>query len=265
MDQPPSPHPLVVGLPRSCELALHVGAVLSVEGSEVTPLPVDFFGSCTTCWYSIGSHPGSGWQRGGTIWGACSTNVGCVRAHWARPLGPCAIWDRAFLSAVPLIIRDLPMSGRPCGAVGNPPDGGASGGRSLQLEKSGGVRLSGGATYPDIPATVVLGVVMQSLHTLVSAPLSGSTTGGESAGRLPCMCTGSLGGNSNSKILILSTFLAAGVGPQLEGPYHGPDWVAVPADLLQCLVPRQPNQTNSAQRGPSGSLPAEAPSQVEEV
>ena len=40
--------------------------------------------------------------------------------------------------------------------------------------------------------------------------------------------------------------LAAGVGPQLGGSYHGPDWVAAPAGLLQHLVPRWPNLTNPA-------------------
>ena len=99
----------------------------------------------------------------------------------------------------------------------------------------------------------------------MSAPPSGFMTGGELAGRLPCMCTGSPGGNSSGKILIVSTFLAAGVEPQLGCPYHGPDWVAAPAGLLQHLVPRWPNPTNSAPRDPSGSLPAEAPSQGEEV
>ena len=59
--------------------------------------------------------------------------------------------------------------------------------------------------------------------------------------------------------------LAAGVGPQLGGSYRGPDWVAVPAGLPQHLVPRWPSLTNSAPRDWSGSLPAEAPSQVEEV
>ena len=59
--------------------------------------------------------------------------------------------------------------------------------------------------------------------------------------------------------------LAGGVGPQLGGSYHGPDWVAAPAGLPQHLVPMQPNSTNSAPRDPSGSLPAEAPSQAEEV
>ena len=59
--------------------------------------------------------------------------------------------------------------------------------------------------------------------------------------------------------------LAAGVGPQLGGPYHGPDWVAAPAGLLQHLVPRRSRSTNSALKDPSGSLPVEAPSQAEEV
>ena len=48
--------------------------------------------------------------------------------------------------------------------------GGASGGSSLQLEKSGGVRPSGGATYPEIPATVVLGVVMPPEEAVTPYP-----------------------------------------------------------------------------------------------
>ena len=52
------------------------------------------------------------------------------------------------------------MPGRPCEAVGSPLDRRTSGGGRLQLEKSGGVRPGRGATYPGIPATVVLGVVM---------------------------------------------------------------------------------------------------------
>ena len=79
------------------------------------------------------------------------------------------------------------------------------------------------------------------------------------------MCTGSPGGNSNGKILLLSMSLAAGVGPQLGGPYHGPHWVAVPAGLLQHLVPRWSRLTNSAPKDLSGSLPVEAPSQAEGV
>ena len=47
-----------------------------------------------------------------------------------------------------------------CGAVGNSLDAGSSGGGSLQLEKSIGVRPGGGGTYPDIPAAVVLGEVV---------------------------------------------------------------------------------------------------------
>ena len=67
-------------------------------------------------------------------------------------------------------MRDLPMPGRPCGAVGDPPDGRASGGGSLQLEKSGGVRPSGGATYPDIPDIMVLGVVMPPEEAVTPYP-----------------------------------------------------------------------------------------------
>ena len=59
--------------------------------------------------------------------------------------------------------------------------------------------------------------------------------------------------------------LAAGVGPQLGGSYRGPDRVAAPAGMPQHLVPRRPNWTNSAPRDLSGSLPAEAPYQAEEV
>ena len=55
---------------------------------------------------------------------------------------------------------DVPTPGRLGGAVGNPLDAGASGGSSLQLEKSIGGRPGGSGTYPDIPAAVVLGVVM---------------------------------------------------------------------------------------------------------
>ena len=79
------------------------------------------------------------------------------------------------------------------------------------------------------------------------------------------MCTGSSRGNSNGKIQNLLTFLVAGVGPWLGGPYHCPDWVAAPAGLPQHLVPRRPSLTNSAPRDPLGSLSVEAPSQVEEV
>ena len=71
---------------------------------------------------------------------------------------------------MPLNMRDLPTPGRPGGAAGNPLDVGASGGSSLQLQKSIGVWPSGGATYPDIPAAVVLGVVMPPEEAVTSYP-----------------------------------------------------------------------------------------------
>ena len=90
---------------------------------------------------------------------------------------------------------------------GQSPGWGASGGGSLQLEKSSGGRSSGGATYPDIPATVVLGVAMPPEEAVTpypsTAPLSGSMTGREPAGRLPCMCTRDPGGSSSGRILML--------------------------------------------------------------
>ena len=52
------------------------------------------------------------------------------------------------------------MGGQYCKAVGSSLGRGASGGGKLQMEKSGGVRPGGGATYPGIPATEVPGVVM---------------------------------------------------------------------------------------------------------
>ena len=108
----------------------------------------------------MASHPGGGWQRGSTVWGAHGTNVGGVGLRWARPPGHCAICAPTILLAVPLNQMDLPTPGRPGGAVGNPLDAGASGGGSLQLEKSIKGRPGGGGTYPDIPAAVVLGVVV---------------------------------------------------------------------------------------------------------
>ena len=62
------------------------------------------------------------------------------------------------------------MKGRPCEAAGSPQDRGASGGGRLQLEKSGGVRPSRGTTYPGIPATVVLGVVMPPEEAVTPYP-----------------------------------------------------------------------------------------------
>ena len=77
---------------------------------------------------------------------------------------------------MPLILRDLPTPGRPGGAADNPLDAGASGGGSLQLEKSIGVRPGGGGTYPDIPAAVVLGVVMPPEEAVTPYPGDCSTT-----------------------------------------------------------------------------------------
>ena len=65
---------------------------------------------------------------------------------------------------------DLLMPGRPCEAAGSPRGRGASGGGRLQLEKSGGVKPSGGATYPGIPATEVLGVVMPPEEAVTPYP-----------------------------------------------------------------------------------------------
>ena len=79
---------------------------------------------------------------------------------WARPSGRCTICAPMILLAVPLKLMDLPIPGRLGSAVGNPLDAGASGGGSLQLEKSIGGRPGGGGMYPDIPAVVVLGAVM---------------------------------------------------------------------------------------------------------
>ena len=71
---------------------------------------------------------------------------------------------------MPLNVRDLLTPGRPDGAAGNPLDAGASGGGSLQLEKPIGGRPGGGATYPDIPAAVVLGVVMPPEEAVTPYP-----------------------------------------------------------------------------------------------
>ena len=71
---------------------------------------------------------------------------------------------------------DLLTPGGPGGAVGNPLDAGASGGGSLQLEKSIGVRPGGGGTYLDIPAAVVLGEVMPPEETVAPYPGDWSTT-----------------------------------------------------------------------------------------
>ena len=94
--------------------------------------------------------PGGGWRRGGAIWGAHSIDVGGVGVCWARPPRRCAICAPAILLAVPLKLTDLPTPGRLGGAAGNPLDARASGGGSLQLEKSIGGRPGGDGMYPDI-------------------------------------------------------------------------------------------------------------------
>ena len=124
----------------------------------------------------MAGHPGGGWQGGGTVWGMHSADMGSVGVRWARPPGRCAICAPAFFSAAPLNLMDLPTPGRPGGAVGNPRDAGASGGCSLQLEKSIGVRPGGGGTYPDIPAAVVLGEVMPPEEAIAPYPGDWSTT-----------------------------------------------------------------------------------------
>ena len=118
----------------------------------------------------MAGHPGGGWRRGGAIWGAHSADMGGVGLHWARPPGHCAICAPAILLAMPLNRTDLPTPGRPGGAVRNPLDVGASGGGSLQLEKSIGGRPGGGGTYPDIPAAVVLGEVMPPEEAVAPYP-----------------------------------------------------------------------------------------------
>ena len=65
---------------------------------------------------------------------------------------------------------DTPTPGRPCKAAGSPQGKGASGGGRLQLEKSGGVRPGRGTTFPGIPATEVLGVVMPSEGAVTPYP-----------------------------------------------------------------------------------------------
>ena len=124
----------------------------------------------------MASHPGGGWQRGSTLWGAHGADVGGVRVCWARPPGCCAICAPAILLAVPHNLVDLPTPGRPGGAVGNPLDAGASGGGSLQLEKSIEVRPGGGGTYPDMPAAVILGEVMPPEEAVTPYPGDWSTT-----------------------------------------------------------------------------------------
>ena len=103
--------------------------------------------------------------------GACTALTGVV----SELRGSCAICAPAILLAMPLNLLDLLTLGRPSGAVGNPLDAGASGGGSLQLEKSIGVRPGGGGTYPDIPAAVVLGEVMPPEEAVALYPGDWST------------------------------------------------------------------------------------------
>ena len=77
---------------------------------------------------------------------------------------------------MPLKLTDLLTPGRLGGAAGNPLDARASGGGSLQLEKSIRGRPGGGGTYLDIPAAVVLGAVMPPEEAVAPYPGDSSTT-----------------------------------------------------------------------------------------
>ena len=114
--------------------------------------------------------PGGGWRRGGAVWGAHGGGMGGVGIRWARPPGRCAICAPVILLAMPLKLMDLPTPGRLGGAVGNPLDARASGGGSLQLEKSIGGRPGGGGMYPGIPAAVVVGAVMPPEEAVAPYP-----------------------------------------------------------------------------------------------
>ena len=102
--------------------------------------------------------------------------MGGVGIRWARPPGLCTICAPAILLAVPLNLTDLPTPGRLGGATGNPLDPGASGGSSLQLEKSIGGRPGGGGTYLGIAAAVVVGAVMPPEEAVAPYPGDSSTT-----------------------------------------------------------------------------------------
>ena len=108
--------------------------------------------------------------------GGGGTDIGGALACWAGAYGPSTSCTLACLPTALLIISDLPMLGRPWEAVGSPLDRGISGGGRLQLEKSGGVRPGGGATYPGIPTVVVLGVVMPPEEAVTPYPGVCSTT-----------------------------------------------------------------------------------------
>ena len=105
------------------------------------------------------------------------------------------------------------------------------------MEKSGGVRPGGGATYPGIPPweysdRLLLRRRRRSLHIPEHAEQSGSTTWGELAERLPYMYSEVSGGSSGDKTLLLWLPLAAGVRQSLECPSQGTAWVATPVDPL---------------------------------
>ena len=119
--------------------------------------------------------PGGGWWRGGTIWGAHGSGMGGVSICWAKPPGLCTICVPTILLAVPNLM-DLLTPGRLVGAVGNHLDARASGGGSLQLEKSIGGRPGGGGMYPGIPGTVVVGAVMPPEEAVAPYPGDSSTT-----------------------------------------------------------------------------------------
>ena len=70
----------------------------------------------------------------------------------------------------------LPTGGQYHGDTGSPLGREASIGGMLQMEKSGGVRPGGGATYPSIPPTEVLGVVTPPEEEVTTYPEVCSTT-----------------------------------------------------------------------------------------
>ena len=75
-----------------------------------------------------------------------------------------------------------------------------------------------GTPYPGVCSTIWL---HDTGGTSWEAPTGGVPSGVVVGGT----CTGSPGYSSSGKILLLLTLLTAGVGPQLGGPYHGPDWI----------------------------------------
>ena len=102
--------------------------------------------------------------------------MGGVAVRWARLPGRYAICAPTILLAMPLKLTDLLTPGRLGGAAGNPLDARASGGGSLQLEKSIRGRPGWGGTYLDIPAAVVLGAVMPPEEAVAPYPGDSSTT-----------------------------------------------------------------------------------------